>query len=201
VTTIWEKVALCGECSDLEPCSQHEAEVMALYEESVTTPSWDELMKVAFTIALVSPDPSSQNSAFLVHPDKARTVAPQTIAVNEFPRGVTYTDERWVRPDKYHYVEHAERNALYNAARYGVPTDGMTMVSVWASCADCARAIIQCGISTLVRYKMRHIESWQMSTEIGDVMFAEAGIEVIEIDTPFPDIQPILRSGKLWHPH
>jgi dCMP deaminase len=199
VTTIWEKIATCSGCTDEAPCSEHEAEALELYESEVKTPTWENLMQVAFSIALMSPDPSTQNSAFLVHPDKARSLVPETISVNEFPRNVRVTDERWVRPDKYLYVEHAERNALYNAARYGIATHGLIMVSPWASCADCARAIIQCGITTLVRFKMPPIQSWQMSTDIGDTMFAEAGVKVIEI-TDVGTVKPLRRNQRMWTP-
>ena len=37
---------------------------------------------------------------------------------NEFPRGVNVLDERW-GDEKYHFVEHAERNTIYKAIRAG----------------------------------------------------------------------------------
>ena len=200
MTTIWEKIATCNNCTEEAPCLQHEAEAMDLYEASVRTPPWEELMKVAFMIATMSPDPSTQNSAYLVHSDKARTLVQQSIAVNEFPKGVQVIDERWVRPEKYTYVEHAERNALYNATRHGIATQGMTMVTIWHSCADCARAIIQCGITTVVRYAMPIGASWAVSCEAGDIMLTEAGVEVINIDTPITNVKPIRRNEELWLP-
>ena len=200
MTTIWEKIAKCKNCTDEAPCLEHEAEALDLYENQVKTPTWEELMKVAFMIAAMSPDPSTQNSAYLVHPDKARTLVQQSIAVNEFPKGVAVTNERWLRPKKYTFVEHAERNSLYNAARDGIATQGLTMVTIWHPCADCARAIIQCGITTVVRYALPIGPTWAVSCTDGDQMFAEAGVEVISIDSPISGVKPIRRNEEMWIP-
>ncbi len=69
---------------------------------------------------------------------------------NGLPRGIKQTDRRInERPYKYKWFEHAERNAIYNAARNGVRLEGSIMVVKWYPCSDCARAIIQSGISYL----------------------------------------------------
>ena len=67
---------------------------------------------------------------------------------NSFVRGINDNDpKRQERPEKYYWFEHAERNAIYNAARIGVSTKGCIMyLSCGIPCADCARAIIQAGI-------------------------------------------------------
>ena len=68
---------------------------------------------------------------------------------NGLPRGVSDTDDtRFDRPsgEKFFWFEHAERNAIYNAARAGVAIAGCTIYVNRFPCADCARAIIQCGI-------------------------------------------------------
>jgi dCMP deaminase len=70
---------------------------------------------------------------------------------NGFPRGVDDdVDERHERPAKYLWTEHAERNAIYNAAAIGAATAGCTMYLPWYPCTGCARAIIQSGISEVV---------------------------------------------------
>lgn len=66
-------------------------------------------------------------------------------------------DERWnARPDKYRWVEHAERNAIYQAARQGFSTEGATMYmnTTGQPCADCTRAVIQAGIVEIVTRKL-----------------------------------------------
>jgi dCMP deaminase len=71
-------------------------------------------------------------------------------ACNEPPIGVVETEERRTRPAKYLFTEHAERNAVLLAARYGHKTQGCVMYQTWFPCADCARAIIQSGIVRIV---------------------------------------------------
>lgn len=146
-----------------------------------------------------SPDPSTQNAAVLV---RGLSLIPQTLAVNEFPAGVEYSDERWVRPTKYAFVEHAERNSVYAAARNGLKTEGLTMVAVWAACADCARAIAQAGISRLVRYTSQsdHLH-WEKSNSLADLILSEAGVDVITLTEPIDGCEPILRNGEPWFPN
>lgn len=75
----------------------------------------------------------------------------RTTGYNGAPRGYDDSDPRLTtRPDKYLLVEHSERNAIYNAARVGIPLHGCTMYVTWTPCIDCARAIIQAGITRLV---------------------------------------------------
>jgi len=60
--------------------------------------------------------------------------------------------ERWERPAKYDWVEHAERNAVYNAARVGTALKGCIVYLNWEPhpCKDCTRAFIQSGIIEVV---------------------------------------------------
>lgn len=70
---------------------------------------------------------------------------------NGFPRGIADgVDERHDRPQKYLWAEHAERNAIFQAAKIGVSLQGCTIYLPWFPCADCARAIVQAGITRLV---------------------------------------------------
>jgi len=60
--------------------------------------------------------------------------------------------DRWKRPMKYDFVEHAERNAVYNAARVGIPLDGCTAYLNWEPypCKECAKAFVQAGIRKVI---------------------------------------------------
>lgn len=106
-------------------------------------------LALAEHIAGWSKDPSTKVGCVIVGPDKE--VRAQ--GYNGFPRGVYETPERLVRPTKYLFTEHAERNAIYNAARVGTTTAGCTAYSTLCPCMDCARAIIQSGITTVVTRK------------------------------------------------
>jgi dCMP deaminase len=198
MTDIWEKIAKCANCTDTSPCLEHEAEAFDAYEAEAQTPSWEQLMKLAFIIATQSPDPSTQNSAFLVTPDKSRDLIASTIAVNEFPRGVKAVEGRWERPLKYQYVEHAERNAIFNASRHGEQTDGLIIVTLFSPCSDCARAIIQSGIKKVVHYHVPISDTWLSSCATGAEMLSEAGVETIEVTTLPEGTPPIRRNGEKW---
>lgn len=137
---------------------------------------------------LYSTDPSTQNAAFLVT-DSGLIVAK---GANHFPKGVEELPERWVRPAKYKWVEHAERNAIYTAAREGRRTEGLTMYAAWAACTDCARSIIQAGIKEVIthhnpvadmRFNQPASPTWLEEIKIALVMFKEAGVKFTYIDT------------------
>lgn len=156
-------------------------------------------MVKAYEAAVDSPDPSTQNGAVIVSVDELWDVT----ACNQFPRGVGYSDERWERPAKYAFIEHAERNAIFEATYEGVSLNGATLIAAWAACADCARAIVQAGISTLVRHNNPSHpdhDAWQESIAIGDTIMREGGVQIIEIEkVSAPHIQ-ILRNGELFSP-
>src|SRR5271166_5144739 len=75
----------------------------------------------------------------------------RAIGYNGFPRGIDDdVADRHERPSKYLWTEHAERNAIFEAARIGTPLDGCTMYLPWFPCMACARALVQTGIARLV---------------------------------------------------
>lgn len=154
------------------------------------------LMKEAIGYARRSPDQSIQNAAVLV--DDTWPLA-ETWAVNEFAWGSKYLPERWERPEKYQWIEHAERNALYKGFRNGVDPNGLTMLCPWAACADCARGIVQSGLRRLVT--LRPIqndtnERWDASIRVGMTILEEAEVEVVFIDGPLGMPFTIRRNGE-----
>lgn len=155
-----------------------------------------------YEYALHSPDPSTQNAAVLRTLD-GRLIGP-TFACNEFPHGAAITASRLERPLKYEWIEHAERNAIFLAARYGIVTDKLTMVACWASCSDCARALVQAGITTLVRHNPPvgdgSSQRWADSISVGDQILHEGGVQIVEYTEPLPGAPKILRDGALWQP-
>jgi len=102
---------------------------------------------MAELIATWSKDQSRQCGAVIV--DSRNAVL--SLGWNGFPRGINdHLEERQERPAKYLWMEHAERNAIYNAASNGIQLKGSTIYVTWMPCADCTRAIIQSGISTII---------------------------------------------------
>lgn len=156
-------------------------------------------IEYAYRIAMEeSTDPSTQNGAVLV--DARGTVL--VAAANRFPRNVAESGDRWERPLKYSYVEHAERNVIYAAAKAGIKVGGLTMYVPWYACAECARAIIQSGVKEVVGHKAifdRTMDRWKDSIAVAHGMLDEAGIKHRLYDGYVEDIE-IRFDGELWKP-
>jgi dCMP deaminase len=92
------------------------------------------------------------------------------------------TGERSVRPGKYEWIEHAERNAIYSAARTGTKLASARMYVDLMPCVECARAIIQAGISEVIvsADRMSRYESDKYSEQhaLAELMLKEAGVSV-----------------------
>lgn len=131
-------------------------------------------------IATWSKDKSIGTCAIIA--DKSNRII--SLGYNGFPSGCNdEIQERYERPAKYLYTEHAERNAIYNAARTGARTEGCTMYLMWFPCADCARGIIQSGIDTLVCHKPDlDTPKWGEHFKASLEMFEEAGIKLEYIE-------------------
>ena len=165
-----------------------------------TTYDPKELMRWAYYKAKESPDPSTQNSAVIVQEIPFKVLV---AAVNRFPEGVQYLPERWERPAKYKFIEHAERNAVFLMAEHGLYTKGCIMISPWACCSDCARAIIQSGIKKLVTHKQAGDRSppfWREEIDVAYTMLTEAGVELELLDCIFDGEIEIRHSGEIWKP-
>ena len=154
-------------------------------------------MAAAFEVARRSPDPSTQHGAVIVHPQHGIVAE----GCNEFPEQVLYLEYRLERPLKYQFIEHSERNAIYEAARHGVALAGTTMYLTGPPCADCARALIQSGISKLVYYDDPMGDHWSHTTSVAEQMMVEAGMKLTILADPMPEsTEPILRAGEPWLP-
>ena len=134
--------------------------------------------KIADQIKEKSKDNHTKIGAVIVGKDKEIV----STGYNSFPRGIEDNKkERQERPEKYYWFEHAERNAIYNAALIGVSTKGCTMyLTCGIPCADCARGIINAGIIRIfaVRDGEAKSQKWKDSAERSMEMFKEAGVDV-----------------------
>jgi dCMP deaminase len=134
--------------------------------------NWQDYFRnIAQQVKLKSKDWNTQIGVVIVGKDNEIV----STGYNSFPRGIDDTrTERQERPEKYYWMEHAERNAIYNAARIGVSTKGCTMyMTCGMPCADCARAIINAGIEKIV------IERDGMGSSAKDGMWTEHGLRSI----------------------
>ena len=126
-------------------------------------------------IADLSEDKSRQVSAIIV--DENDTII--SYGSNTLPSGVNKSDDRLQKPKKYTWIGHAERNAIYDAAKRGIKLEGTKMYCSYFPCADCARGIIQSGISELYTTEpdLKH-EKWGESWTCALEMFKESGVQI-----------------------
>ena len=142
--------------------------------------NWKEYFRnIAHQVKLKSKDKYTQIGAVIVGKDNEIV----STGYNSFPRGI-YDNEplRQERPEKYYWFEHAERNAIYNAARIGVSTKGTTMyLTCGIPCADCCRGIINAGIRKIVcevGEAGAKGPKWEESGKRSLEMFSEAGVTI-----------------------
>ena len=111
--------------------------------------SWDQyFMGIALLSSKRSKDPNTQVGACIVN-DQHRVVG---LGYNGFPAGCSDDDLPWAREGelldtKYPYVVHAELNAILNSIQ---KLDDCTIYVALFPCNECAKAIIQSGITEIV---------------------------------------------------
>ena len=141
--------------------------------------SWDEyFMGVALLAAQRSKDPSTQVGACIVD-DSKRILS---TGYNGFPHGCSDDDFPWNRDDskgetKYQFVVHAELNAILNAS--GKNLNGSTVYVALFPCNECAKAIIQSGITEVVYLSDKYHDT--PSTVASRRMLNAAGVKLTQL--------------------
>ena len=113
--------------------------------------SWDEyFMGVAQLSGMRSKDPSTQVGACIVSSDNKIL----SMGYNGFPNGCSDDEFPWEREGddpyetKYFYSTHSELNAILNYR--GGSLEGSKLYVTLFPCNECAKAIIQAGIRTVI---------------------------------------------------
>ncbi len=112
--------------------------------------SWDEyFMGVAMLSGMRSKDPHTQVGACIVSEDNKIL----SMGYNGFPIGCSDDEFPWTREgdpleNKYFYSTHSELNAILNYR--GGSLEGAKLYVTLFPCNECAKAIIQSGIKTVV---------------------------------------------------
>ena len=112
--------------------------------------NWDEyFMGIALLTAMRSKDPNSQVGACIVSSENKIL----SLGYNGMPIGCSDDEMPWEREGapldtKYMYVCHAELNAILNAG--GRVLRGARLYVALFPCNECAKAIIQAGIRTII---------------------------------------------------
>ena len=137
--------------------------------------SWDEyFMGIAVLSAKRSKDPSTQVGACIVNKDNRI----MSVGYNGMPRCCSDDEFPWDKNDnpldsKYLYVCHAELNAILNCDRGNV-RDCICYTTLFP-CNECAKAIIQSGMSEVVYMEDKYADS--DSVVASKKMFDTAGVK------------------------
>ena len=121
--------------------------------------SWDEyFMGVAKMSAMRSKDPSTQVGACIVSEDNKIL----SMCYNGLPIGCSDDEFPWTREgdpleNKYVYTAHSELNAILNYR--GGSLEGAKMYVTLFPCNECAKAIIQAGLKTIVFESDKYAET------------------------------------------
>ncbi|MEE9366978.1 MAG: deaminase [Dehalococcoidales bacterium] len=143
-------------------------------------PKWRRrFYEMAQLVGTFSKDPERQVGAVIVTED-CRNIS---IGYNGFPRHVKDLEERLRDEERRQMMTvHAELNAIYNA-RFDLR--GCTIYSTKFPCHECAKGIIQSGITRIVsvppKFYPEGCGTWALSQEFSDLMLREAGVQMIEV--------------------
>lgn len=151
------------------------------------SPNWDILfLRLVYEYASKSKDPSSKIGAVLVKDRR-----PILFGYNGFPEGIDDTYERlYDRSLKLPFTEHAERNVIDMAARFGISSaDGILFTQI-LPCSGCAKAIIQAKIKEVVIHRPADEyfktcntgNTWAKEHEFTEIMFCESKMKVRYVD-------------------
>lgn len=131
-------------------------------------------MQAALAASRASPNRVRQVGAVLLLRDGT-----EIAACNTFPSGVRDLEERHAGDGRFVWMEHAERHAIFEAARRGLATAGGHITSTFFPCIDCARAIVEAGIVGLDTPAPAFDDPvWGASFERAQIILREGGVAV-----------------------
>jgi deoxycytidylate deaminase len=170
----------CADVKDVEPdLADVESDLAhAAYEVTcvLRDPGTDlERLALAYTLAQLSEDPSTQNGAILLRDGDG-------VIGWGFNHLVEGSEPRWEdKTYKYAHVVHAETAAILNAATQGNATIGGRLFVCWGICLDCARDIVEAGIIEVVCHRhpaMLERPDWQPGIDRAMKLLKDAGVVV-----------------------
>ena len=139
-------------------------------------------MGVALLAAKRSKDPNTQVGACIV--DQNNVIL--TTGYNGFPKGCSDDEFPWNREGeitKYPFVVHAELNAILNAS--GKSLRGSRLYVALFPCNECAKAIIQAGISEVVYLSDKYADT--AGIKASKMMLTAAGVKLTQFKPAITD--------------
>ena len=139
--------------------------------------NWDEyFMGIALLSAMRSKDPSTQVGACIVD-DEHKILS---VGYNGMPHCCSDDEYPWGKDEgldsKYLYVCHAELNAILNCHNGSVKSS--TVYTTLFPCNECAKAIIQSGISQVIYLSDKYADT--DGVKASKRMFESAGVKYRE---------------------
>ena len=147
---------------------------------------WDDyFMSVALLSGKRSKDPNTQVGACIVNKNNVI----ESIGYNGLPKGCSDDEfpgekEGEMLNTKYPFVVHAELNAILNAK--GKDLSGCKIYVALFPCNECAKAIIQSGISEVVYLSDKYSNT--DSVKASKMMFKCAGVELRQLVPSYKEI-------------
>lgn len=147
---------------------------------------WDDyFMSVALLSGKRSKDPNTQVGACIVNKNNVI----ESIGYNGLPKGCSDDEFPWEKEGeilntKYPFVVHAELNAILNAK--GKDLSGCKIYVALFPCNECAKAIIQSGISEVVYLSDKYSNT--DSVKASKMMFKCAGVELRQLVPSYKEI-------------
>jgi dCMP deaminase len=137
------------------------------------------MLNLAKEVASWSKDDSTKVGAVITTEDGS----PISWGFNGMAKGIDDTvHERTIRPNKYKWMCHAERNALDLSNR---SVEGCVLFATFSPCSSCAQSIIQRKIKTVIVEDGTDAdnapERWKEDMLVAKEMMLEAGINYIII--------------------
>ena len=137
-----------------------------------------EKMEAALRASASSPNRVRKVGAVLALSDRT-----EIIACNTFPAGVQDLEERHLGDGRFVWMEHAERHAIFAAARRGAATEGAHLTTTFFPCIDCARAIVDAGISCIDTPAPAFEDPvWGSSFERSQTILREGGVLIRTVE-------------------
>ena len=147
---------------------------------------WDDyFMSVALLSGKRSKDPNTQVGACIVNKNNVI----ESTGYNGLPKGCSDDEFPWEKEGemlntKYPFVVHAELNAILNAK--GKDLSGCKIYVALFPCNECAKAIIQSGISEVVYLSDKYSNT--DSVKASKMMFKCAGVELRQLVPSYKEI-------------
>jgi dCMP deaminase len=147
-------------------------------------PKWDDwFMTLCFIVAQRSLDKHTKHGTVVV--DASRSIL--SVGYNSPPRGCIDSVIPLERPMKYEYMQHAEANAIANAARCGIPLFNSTFYITGPPCPTCFGKMLNVGATKIVHGPILAQETPEQAEAIRTMKMRQS-LEVVEwtdIDSVF----------------